>query len=195
MVQPYRMHVSQKYLDLTRQKLELTRLPRDPRNAHRGYESGVSKTELEPIIDHWLENYDWRTQESLYNDSLPQFRVPINGTRLHYVHKRSHLPTAVPLLFIHGWPESFIAVSKVIDALCNPITTPPLGDDSIQAFHVVVPSIPGFAFSDPLPEAANNLQGTAEVFDALMKGLGYSRYMIHGSGWYDLNLMRIKTPH
>ena len=182
-VQPYRMHVSQKYLDLTKQKLELTRLPRDPRNAHRGWDFGVSKIELEPLIDHWLEHYNWRTQETFYNDTLPQFRVPINGTRLHFVHKRSNSPLALPLLFVHGWPESFITVSKTIDALCNPVTTPPRGDENVQTFHVVAPSIPGFGFSDPVPEAGNNIYATAEVFDALMQGLGYRRYMLHGSGW------------
>lgn len=182
-VQPYRMHVSQKYLDLTRQKLELTRLPREPRFAQNEVDFGVVKHDLEPLLDHWLESYDWRAQELYYNDALPQFRVPINATRLHYVHQRSASASAIPLLIIHGWPESFITSSKVIDALCNPITTPPRGDDSIQAFHVVVPSIPGFAFSEPVPEVANNIHGTAEVFDALMKGLGYGQYMIHGSGW------------
>ena len=87
------------------------------------------------------------------------------------------------MLLIHGWPESFIASAKVVDALSNPVTTPPRGDDSIQAFHVVVPSIPGFGFSDPVPEAANNIQTTAEIFDVTMKALGYQRYIIHGSGW------------
>ena len=178
------MHVSQKYLDLTRQKLELVRLPRDPRNVHRGWDFGVTKSDLEPLVDHWTDDYDWRRQEASYNDTLPQFRVAINGTRLHFVHRQSQSPTALPLLFIPGWPESFITVSKVIDALCNPITTPPHGDDAIQAFHVIVPSIPGFGFSDPVPEVANNIQATAEVFDALMKGLGYRRYLLHGSGWY-----------
>ena len=182
-VQPYRMHVSQKYLDLTRQKLELTRLPRDPRNAQGRTEFGLSKNDLEPLIDHWLEKYDWRAQEAFYNDNLPQFRVPINGTRLHFVHRRSNSSSAVPLLFVHGWPESFISASKMIDALCNPIATPPRGNELTQPFHLVVPSIPGFGFSDPIPEAGNNIQSTAEVFDALMKGLGYTQYILHGTGW------------
>lgn len=182
-VQPYRMHVSQKYLDLTKQKLELTRLPRDPRNIQSGWDFGVSKSQLEPLVDHWLEEYNWRSQEKFYNDTLPQFRVPINGTRLHFVHKQSQSARAIPLLFVHGWPESFVGASKMIEPLCNPVTTPPMGNDNVQAFHVVVPSIPGFGFSDPIPETANNLQATAEVFDALMKGLGYTRYICHGSGW------------
>ena len=101
------MRVSQKYLDLTKQKLELTRLPRDPRNVHSRWDFGVSKNELEPLVDHWLEKYDWRAQETFYNDTLPQFRVMINGTRLHFVHKRSLSPAALPLLFVlsGGHPE------------------------------------------------------------------------------------------
>jgi len=182
-VQPYRMHVSQKYLDLTRQKLELTRLPREPRNVARNFDDGVSKQDFESLLDHWQERYDWRKQESLYNDLLPQSRVPINGTRLHFVHQRSESVTAIPLLFIHGWPESFIAVSKIINALCTPEIAPGHGHEGSPAFHVVAPSIPGFAFSDPVPEAGNNMHATAEIFDALMKGLGYHQYLLHGTGW------------
>lgn len=183
-IQPYQIHVSKKYLDLTRQKLELTRLPRDARNASQRLDIGVPKSELEPLIDHWVETYQWRTQEAMYNDLLPQFRLSINGTRLHLVHKQSDSGNAIPLLLIHAWPESFIAATKVVDALSNPVTTPPRGDANVQSFHVVVPSIPGFGFSDPVPEAANNMQTTAEIFDVMMKGLGYQRYIIHGSGWY-----------
>lgn len=182
-VQPYRMHVSQRYLDLTRQKLELTRLPREPRNVSRNFDDGVSRQDLESLLDYWTERYDWRKQESLYNDLLPQFRVPINGTRLHFVHQRSESVIAIPLLFIHGWPESFIAVSKIMNALCTPEIAPGHGCEGSPAFHVVAPSIPGFAFSDPVPEAGNNMHATAEIFDALMKGLGYHQYLLHGTGW------------
>ncbi|KAK5166611.1 uncharacterized protein LTR77_008154 [Saxophila tyrrhenica] len=189
-IQPYRMSVSQKYLDLTRQKLQLTRLPRDPRNAQSPGEYGVSKNDLEPLIDHWLESYDWRAQESFYNDTLPQYRVPVNGTRLHFVHKKSQSPNALPLLFVHGFPESFVTAAKVVDALCDPIATPPRGDEDVQNFNVVVPSISGFGFSDPIAEAGNNMQATAEVFNTLMAGLGYHRYIAHGTGW-GFNICRI----
>jgi len=90
-VQPYRMHVSQKYLDLTKQKLELTRLPRDPSGrltTQQQWTLGVPKSELEPVLDYWMEEYNWREQERQINDTLPQFRAAINGTRLHFVHRR-----------------------------------------------------------------------------------------------------------
>lgn len=130
-----------------------------------------------------MEDYEWRDQERYYNDTLPQFRASINGTRLHFVHRRAHAPDAVPLLFVHGFPESFITVAKMIDALCNPIATPPRGDENVPAFHVVVPSIPGFGFSDPVAEDGNAIPTTAAIFDSLMKSLGYRQYIVHGSGW------------
>jgi len=183
-VQPYRMHVSQRYLDLTRQKLELTRLPREPRSTQsQQFDFGVSKTALEPLVDHWLEQYDWRTQETLYNDALPQLRAVVNGNRIHFVHRRSQSPNAMPLLFVHGFPESFIAVAPMIEALCDPMTTPPRGTENAQAFHVVAPSIPGFAFSDPVSEEGNAIPTTAAIFDGLMKSLGYQQYIAHGCGW------------
>lgn len=179
---PYRMHVSQKYLDLTKQKLELTRLPREPQLAHQ-QDSGISKAHLEQLVDHWTDQYSWRAQERFFNDTLPQYRMNINGTRVHFVHRRSTSANAIPLLFIHGWPESFIAVCSMIDALCDPPRTPPRGDEDAPAFHVVVPSIPGFGFSDQVQEDGNNLVITAVIFNALMNSLGYDRYVIHGSGW------------
>ena len=177
------------------------RLPQAPRNASKSLDIGVSKEHLEPVIDHWLEAYNWRQQEDFYNDVLPQFRVPINGTRLHFVHKRSRIPTAVPLVFLHGVPESFISVSKMIDNLSNPLSSSSQGKfiqpksqevssaygyagENLTAFHVVVPSIPGMGFSDPVSEQSNNIQATCDIFDALMKGLGYGQYVIHGTGWY-----------
>ncbi|KAF2769198.1 alpha/beta-hydrolase [Teratosphaeria nubilosa] len=179
----YRMHVSQRYLDLTKRKLELARLPREPHNAHSNPNLGITKSKLEPIIDHWLEDYDWRREEASFNENLPQFRAVINGTRLHFVHRRSNAPNAIPLLFVHGFPEGFITIGSVIEMLCAPVNTPPGGDESVPAFHVVCPSIPGFGFSDPLPEEGNAIPTTAAIFDALMKSLGYGQYMVHGSGW------------
>lgn len=176
----YRMHVSQKYLDLTKKKLELTRLPRDSRSSR--YPS-ISKAELDHLVDHWTDEYSWRAQENFYNDRLPQYRMPIHGTRIHFVHRQSMSVNAMPLLFIHGWPETFIAVSNMIDALCDPVRTPPKGDEDSPAFHVVAPSIPGFGFSDQVSEDGNNLVTTAEIFDSLMQSLGYGRYLMHGSGW------------
>ncbi|KAK5116182.1 hypothetical protein LTR62_008508 [Meristemomyces frigidus] len=183
-VQPYRMHVSQRYLELTRKKLELTRLPRDAQASTQQFmDFGVTKADLEPLVDHWTDEYDWRTQETLLNDSLPQFRTNINGARLHFVHRQSRSSNAIPLLFVHGFPESFITVGAMINELCDPIDSPARPGEQPQAFHVIAPSIPGFGFSDVVPEEGNAMPTTAAIFDGLMKMLGYHQYIAHGSGW------------
>lgn len=130
-----------------------------------------------------LETYDWRAQESLINASLPQYRTSIlylpshPAHRIHFVHKRSSEPSAIPLLFCHGWPGSVLEVSKIIE----PLTDPSEGENP-QRFHVVAPSIPGFSFSDASHAEGMDLSATASIFDLLMKRLGYPRYVAHGGG-------------
>lgn len=99
------------------------------------------------------------------------------------MHNRSSHSNAVPLLFCHGWPGSFAEVSKVIEALANPVTMPSIGVGAHQAFHVIAPSIPGFGFSDASPLEGFGPRATADMFDALMKRLGYNEYIVHGAGW------------
>jgi pimeloyl-ACP methyl ester carboxylesterase len=130
-----------------------------------------------------LESYDWRREEAHFNASLPQFRTTLSVAsqpplRIHFVHKRSRNPNAIPLLFCHSWPSSFIEIQRIIDALVDPIS---LGE---QAFHVVVPSIPGFGFSDASADAEFGVWGTAEVYAELMRRLGYERFVACGSDWY-----------
>lgn len=194
-VQPYSMHVSSKYLELTKKKLQLTRLPRElDLPDKRRWEQGTPKEVLEPLVDYWIENYDWRTQEAHFNRSLPQFRTtieipsaspttPAQALRIHFVHKRSKHENAIPLLFCHSWPSSFIEVHRIIDALTDPHSLPSFGAGAQQAFHVVAPSIPGFGFSDASSTEEFGLKETADVFHDVMKRLGYERYVAHGTGW------------
>ncbi|KAF2871307.1 Alpha/Beta hydrolase protein, partial [Massariosphaeria phaeospora] len=197
-IQPYSMHVSLRYLELTKRKLQLTRLPRElDLPDTRRWDQGTPKLVLEPLLDFWLEHYDWRTQEAHFNTALPQFRTTINvpsppGTdnapatqplRIHFVHKRSKHENAIPLLFCHSWPSSFIEVQRIIDALTDPHSLPSFGAGAQQAFHVIVPSIPGFAFSDASLNEEFGLKETAHAFNGLMDRLGYQRYVAHGTGW------------
>jgi len=177
--------VSSRYLALTRSKLDLTRLPREvalpppQRWAH-----GTPKSVLEPLLDYWLETYDWRTTESTLNASLPQFRThitipPSPPLRIHFVHKRSVHANAIPLLVCHSWPGSFIEVQRMIEMLADPG-----GEGVQQAFHVVAPSIPGFGFSDASGLVGFGGGGAAGVFDGVMGRLGYGGgYVVHGVGW------------
>jgi pimeloyl-ACP methyl ester carboxylesterase len=152
---------------------------------------------LKSADDHIrLEQYDWRAQETSLNIRLPQYRTTItlsnsspsdettNSFRIHFVHKRCQNRSAIPLLVCHGWPGSFTEVSKIIDALTEPdFTALPPGAKVPLGFHVVAPSIPGFGFSDASNEEGFGLEETAQVFNALMKQLGYDQYIAHGSEW------------
>lgn len=135
-----------------------------------------------------LETYDWRASESHFNTTLPQFRTLVSLSpgqdgadkkplRTHFVHARSSRPTAMPLLYIHSWPGSFIEVSRIIDDLVNP------KEEGQSAFHVICPSIPGFGFSDASEEPEFGVHGAAEVFAGLMRRLGYEEYVVCGGGW------------
>lgn len=194
-ITPYSMHVSSRYLELTKKKLELTRLPRELELPDdRKWEHGTPKSVLEPLLDFWLEGYDWRAAETQFNSSLPQFRTNItvpsvtddsatHSLRIHFVHKRSKHDNAIPLLICHSWPSSFIEVQRIIDALTDPHSLPSFGEGAQQAFHVVAPSIPGFGFSDASSSLKFGVRETAGMFDGLMGRLGYEQYVAHGVGW------------
>jgi len=213
------MHVSSRYLDLTKNKLELTRMPREVgKTDQEKWELGTPKGALEPLIDYWLESYDWRAQEAFFNSTLQQYRTVIEypprlpstnqaadldidieaaaatpdpepeKLRIHFLHHRSSYATAIPMLYCHTWPGSFLEVSRCLDALVSPPQTPtqqPGGGawrDPV-AFDVVVPSLPGFGFSDASSSTDFGLKETAGVFVQLMKRLGYERFVVWGDSW------------
>jgi pimeloyl-ACP methyl ester carboxylesterase len=142
------------------------------------------------LMDYRLERYSWRADaEERLNTSLPQYRTTITpkathdvsdvertSLRVHFVHKRSANPEAIPLLWCHGWPCGILEVEKILNDLTNP-------DEDGQAFHLVAPSLPGFGFSDASAEEGMGLKETSWMFDLLMKKLGYMYYVAHGSGW------------
>lgn len=135
-----------------------------------------------------LDGYSWREQEQSINADLPQYRTAITTEtseqiRLHFVHKRSATSDAIPLLYLHGWPGCFLEVHKIIGSLTSPIPTHLHLPEDSPSFHVVAPSIPGFGFSDTSKVEGFGLRETAEVFDKLMRKLGYSRYVVYGSNW------------
>jgi microsomal epoxide hydrolase len=119
------------------------------------------------LVDYWKRGYSWRAQEKRIN-ALPQFTMLVGGRRLHFVHRRSAHPGAVPLLLLHGWPYSFWSFSEVVEPLC-------------KRFHVVIPSLPGSIFSEPIADAPRGLRAMSEPIHALMGRLGYERYIVQGS--------------
>ncbi|KAI0403643.1 alpha/beta-hydrolase [Xylaria palmicola] len=175
-VKPYRIHVSSKYLNLTRQKLEIARLPHEF-DEPKSKDSWQPKSQVEPLIDFWLEQYRWRDQEEILN-SLPQFRtgfaVPDSKTpvRIQFIHARSPRAGAVPLLLIPPFPFSSLSLGHLVGPLAEP------DEANHQPFHLVVPSLPGLGFSDALPADAPVVAATADLLDALMGRLGYAAYLV-----------------
>ncbi|KAG5959805.1 hypothetical protein E4U58_004859 [Claviceps cyperi] len=173
----YTIHISSKYLNLTRQKLQLTRLPRNGPQLHRT-ESWEPKATVERLVDYWLQNFSWRDQEADLNANVPQFRTEMRTSsteapvRLHLIHSRSTYANAVPCLLIPPFPFTNLCLSHLI----NIFTTP---DDPFKdvPFHLVIPSLPGLGFSDPINSNEPVLPLIAQMFDALMKRLGYDYYL------------------
>ncbi|KAI8630158.1 alpha/beta-hydrolase [Xylariaceae sp. FL1651] len=177
-VKPYRIHVSSRYLNLTKQKLEITRLPHE-QDEPKSKDWWQPKSQVEPLIDFWLEQYQWRDQEELMNDDLPQFRTGFTvpqveaPIRIHFIHVRSPHENAIPLLLIPPFPFSNLSLGHLVKRFTDPEDA-----EHNQPFHLVVPSLPGLGFSDALPTNTAVVSSTADLFNLLMKRLSYSFYLV-----------------
>jgi pimeloyl-ACP methyl ester carboxylesterase len=141
-----------------------------------GWSRGVPVDYLKGLVDYWRNDYDWRAQEVRLNE-LPQFTTTIDGANIHFLHVRSPEPDALPLIFTHGWPGSFVESLDVVGPLTDPRSH---GGDPADAFHLVIPSIPGFGFSGPTTETGWTVERTAGAWAQLMELLGYERYGAQG---------------
>jgi pimeloyl-ACP methyl ester carboxylesterase len=166
-VKPFRIGVADGDLDDLRDRLHRTRWP-EPETVD-DWSQGVPLAYLRELCDHWAGRYDWRATEARLN-SLPQFRTDIYGLGIHFVHARSERPDATPLVLTHGWPGSVVEFLKVIE---------PLSAD----FHLVLPSLPGYAFSDRPISTGWGIERIADAWAELMARLGYQRYGAAGSDW------------
>jgi epoxide hydrolase len=128
------------------------------------------------VADHWRTGYDWRAYQARLN-GFPQFRTDIDGQAIHFLHVRSPEPDALPLILTHGWPNSIVEFIDLIELLADPRAH---GGDPAQAFHVVVPSIPGFGYSAPPRETGWTTARVARIWTELMAQLGYRRYGVQG---------------
>jgi microsomal epoxide hydrolase len=134
---------------------------------------------LRTLAEHWRTAWDWRAQEAALN-AWPQVRTTVDGTTLHALHVRSPEPDAVPLLLVHGWPGSVVEFSRVLGPLTDPRAH---GGDPADAVHLVVPSLPGYGFSGPTPDAGWTTARMARAVAELMRRLGHGRYAAHGGDW------------
>jgi pimeloyl-ACP methyl ester carboxylesterase len=176
-VRPFLIDIADHVLDDLRARLRNTRWP--DTELVDDWSQGIPLDYVREICRHWADEYDWRERERSLN-RFPQFTTEIDGLDIHFVHHRSPHPDAMPLLITHGWPGSFVEFHKVIEPLTDPTR---YGGDAADAFHVIAPSLPGFAFSGKPTETGWGVGKVAEVWAQLMERLGYGRYLAQGGDW------------
>jgi pimeloyl-ACP methyl ester carboxylesterase len=173
-IRPFRIAVSQAALDELAAKLDATRWPASLPGDD--WDTGVPTEWLRALAEHWRSSYDWRAAERELN-TVPQFTTTIDGQNIHFLHVRSAEPDALPLIFTHGWPGSIVEFLDVIGPLTDPAAH---GGDPADAFHVVIPALPGFGFSGPVAEAGWTTNRIARAWAELMRRLGYERFAAQG---------------
>ncbi|MFW5415730.1 epoxide hydrolase [Nocardiopsis sp. CNT-189] len=173
-IEEFRVEVPQGDIDELHRRIDGCRWPDALPGA--GWEYGVERDHLRELAEYWRDGFDWRAQEARLN-ALPQFRTGIDGQNVHFAHVRSPRPDAVPLLLTHGWPSTIADFLDIIGPLSDPGAH---GAPDAPAFHVVAPSIPGFAFSGPTREKGWGPPRVARAWAELMRRLGYDRYIAQG---------------
>jgi pimeloyl-ACP methyl ester carboxylesterase len=179
--EPFEIALPDSTLDDLRRRLERARLPHDFANDDWSY--GTNGRYLQELVDYWRGTYDWRARERAMN-AFHHSRVDIDGVPIHFLHERGRGPNPMPLVLSHGWPWTFWDYREVIGPLSDPAA---FGGDPADAFDVVVPSLPGFAFSTPLTKPGINFWKTADLWLELMTTvLGYDRFAVGGGDWGSL---------
>ena len=177
MIEPFTLSISEPELNDLNDRLDRTRWP-SPETVD-DTSQGPPLAKVQALCNYWRHSYDWRRCEALLN-SFGQFRIEIGGLGIYFLHIRSPEPDALPLLLTHGWPGSVLEFRDVIGPLSNPAA---YGGDPKQAFHLVIPSLPGFGFSDKPTKTGWNTGRVADAWIELMKQLGYKRWAAQGGDW------------
>lgn len=173
MMHPFTIHTDEAVLADLRQRLTDTRWPDELKGA--GWEYGTNETYLKELCTYWATEFDWKTQET-YLNSFQHFKTKIDGIGVHFIHHEGRGKTSVPILLTHGYPDSFVRFLKIIPLLTQ-------ADERGFSFDVVVPSIPGYGFSDRPAESGMNPKRIAGLFADLMQELGYDNFVAHGGDW------------
>jgi pimeloyl-ACP methyl ester carboxylesterase len=189
-IRPFTIETSEAELEDLRGRLRATRWPEKEPVADQS--QGVRLDTMQKVVRYWLNDYDWRKCEARLN-ALPQFITKIDGLDIHFIHVRSKHEDALPLIVSHGWPGSVIEQLKIIDPLTNPTAH---GGSASDAFHLVIPSMPGYGFSDKPAATGWGPQRIARAWAELMKRLGYDRYVAQGGDWGGqiVDLMGAQAP-
>jgi pimeloyl-ACP methyl ester carboxylesterase len=173
-IRPFRVEVPEEQLAELRRRLAATSWPSSELVADRS--QGVQLATIQALARYWTTDYDWRACEARLN-ALPQFKTEIDGVDIHFIHVKSPHENALPLIMTHGWPGSVIELLEVVGPLTDPTAHGGRGED---AFHLVLPSLPGYGFSAEPAEPGWNVGRVAQAWAELMHRLGYTRYVAQG---------------
>jgi pimeloyl-ACP methyl ester carboxylesterase len=176
-IEPFHLQIPEAQLQDLKRRLAATRWPEDV--TEPGWTQGVPLEAAKSLCAHWLERYDWRRCEAQLND-FGQFTTEIDGAGIHFLHVRSKHANALPLLLTHGWPGSVVEFLKVVKPLTDPLSH---GGTEQDAFHLVIPSLPGYGFSEKPAAAGWGVARIAAAWAELMQRLGYTRYVAQGGDW------------
>lgn len=189
-ITPFRVDIPQADLDDLTARLERTRWP-DAETTDGSWDQGMPLDRARALADYWRDRYDWRRAEALLN-AFPQYTTPLDGPGggldVHFLHVRSPRADAMPLLLTHGWPGSVMEFHKVIGPLTDPEAH---GGSAVDAFHVVCPSLPGFAFSGKPTTTGWGVPAIARAWHQLMGRLGHDRYVAQGGDWGAITTTRM----
>jgi pimeloyl-ACP methyl ester carboxylesterase len=174
MIKEFSIEIPQSTLDDLAAKLASTRLPAPLPGDD--WDTGVPVSWLSELVDYWRTKYDWRAAEAELN-AYPQFTTEIDGQQIHFLHIRSAEPDALPLMLTHGWPGSIVEFLDVIGPLTDPVAH---GGQTADAFHLVIPALPGFGFSGPTADPGWTFDRIGRAWAELMRRLGYERYGVQG---------------
>lgn len=174
---PFKISIPQAELDDLKLRLERTRWPETEPVSDASQGAQIEK--IKALVDYWRTGYDWRRLEARLN-AYPQFKIGIDGLGIHVLHIRSKHENALPLIMTHGWPGSIVEFLETIEPLVNPTAH---GGRAEDAFHVVLPSIPGYGFSDKPAQKGWNRTRIAHAWAELMHRLGYQEYVAQGGDW------------
>ena len=189
-VQAFQLHVQQSAIDDLRDRLARTRFPDQAPGEPWAY--GTDVAYLKALVEYWGSRFDWRAQEARLN-AFPQFKVPLHGSDLHYLHVPGQGPKPYPLLLSHGWPGSVFEFLDIIPRLTDPAR---FGGDPADAFTVVAPSLPGYGLSFTAGQRRFSLEMMADCFADLMTGvLGYERFAAQGGDWGAFVTSRLGAVH
>lgn len=177
MIRPFQVNISKADLQDLRKRIMATRWP--DKETVMDQSQGVQLAKLQELVQYWGTDYDWRKGEEKLN-SYPQFKTMIDGLEIHFIHVKSQHPNAMPLVITHGWPGSVFEQIKLIGPLTDPTNH---GGRAEDAFNVVIPSLPGFGFSERPAEEGWGLERIGKAWDIVMKRLGYSQYVAQGGDW------------